>query len=169
METKIHKNISIIVAIARNYVIGKDNKLLWHIPDDLKRFKKITLGHSIIMGRNTYFSLPIKPLPNRRNIVITDIPEEKFDGCEVVNSIEEAIEKVKFEKEAFVIGGATIYKAFLPLTYKLYLTLIDKDFEGDVYFPEIKYEEWKIIEDIHNPYDKNLGFSYKYITLLRKI
>lgn len=168
-ESMVYKNISIIVAIARNYVIGKDNKLLWHIPDDLKRFKKITLDHSVIMGRNTFFSLPIKPLPNRRNIVITDILGEKFDGCEVVNSIEEAIEKVKFEEEAFVIGGATIYKAFLPIANKLYLTIIDKDFKGDVYFPEIRFEEWEIIEEIHNPYDKNLGFSYKYITLLRKI
>jgi len=169
MENKILNNISIIVAIARNYVIGKNNKLLWHIPDDLKRFKKITFGHSIIMGRNTYFSLPIKPLPGRRNIVITDIKDEKFPDCDTVYSIEEAIENVKNEKEAFIIGGASIYRVFYPIAKKIYLTFIEKDFEGDVYFPKINFNEWDIIEEINIPYDDNLGFSYKYITLIRNI
>jgi len=165
MKNSAIHNISIIVAIAKNYAIGKDNKLLWHIPDDLKRFKKITKGHTVIMGRNTYFSLPIKPLPERRNIVISDIIGEEFDGCEVVNSIEEALEKVKSENEVFIIGGASIYKAFLPLANKLYLTIIEKDFEGDVFFPEINFDEWKVIEKTEVPFDENLGFSYKYLIL----
>jgi dihydrofolate reductase len=104
----IHKNISIIVAIAENFAIGKNNDLLFHLPNDLKRFKEITSGHSLIMGRNTLLSLPKWPLPNRRHIVITDKKDDVFPGCEVVFSIDEAIEKVKHENEAFVIGGGMV-------------------------------------------------------------
>jgi dihydrofolate reductase len=163
----IHKNISIIVAIAENFAIGKNNNLLFHLPNDLKRFKEITTGHSLIMGRNTLLSLPKWPLPNRRHIVITDKSDDNFPGCEVVFSIEEAVEKVKDEPEAFVIGGGMVYRQFYPLAEKLYLTLVHKPFEADVFFPEIDFSEWREVarEDF---YDENNGFQYSYLNLVRK-
>ncbi|WP_430974312.1 dihydrofolate reductase [Sunxiuqinia rutila] len=163
----IHKNISIIVAIAQNFAIGKNNDLLFHLPNDLKHFKEITSGHTIIMGRNTLLSLPKWPLPNRRHVIISDQPDDCFEGCEMVASIEEAIEKVKDEKEAFIIGGGMIYKQFYPLANKLYLTVVHQDFEADVYFPEIDYSNWEqeSREDFH---DEKNGFDYSYINLVRK-
>ncbi len=163
----IHKNISIIVAIAENFAIGKNNDLLFHLPNDLKRFKKITSGHSLIMGRNTLLSLPKWPLPNRRHIVVSDKPDDVFPGCEVVFSIKEAIEKVEGEKEAFIIGGGMIYRQFFPLANKLYLTVVHQPFDADIYFPEIDYSEWNETsrEDFH---DEKNGFNYSYINLERK-
>ncbi len=130
----IHKNISIIVAIAENFGIGKNNDLLFHLPNDLKHFKEITTGHCLIMGRNTLLSLPKWPLPNRRHIVITDKKDDNFPGCEIVYSIDEAIEKVKNEDEAFVIGGGMVYRQFYPLAKKIYLTLVHQPFDADVLF-----------------------------------
>ncbi|HBL76079.1 MAG: hypothetical protein A2W90_11735 [Bacteroidetes bacterium GWF2_42_66] len=163
----IHKNISIIVAIAQNFAIGKNNDLLFHLPTDLKRFKQITSGHAMIMGRNTLLSLPKWPLPNRRHIVITDKTDDRFEGCEVVFSIDEAIEKVKNEDEVFIIGGGMIYRQFFPVAGKLYLTLVHKDFEADTFFPEINYSEWEELarEDLH---DEKNGFDYSYLDLKRK-
>lgn len=163
----IHKNISIIVAVAENFAIGKNNDLLFHLPEDLKRFKKITTGKTMIMGRNTLLSLPKWPLPNRRHIVITDKPNDYFEGCETVFSIEEAIEKVKNEPEAFIIGGGMIYRQFYPLAGKLYLTLVHKPFDADVFFPEINFDEWQEIsrEDF---YDEKNDFHYSYLNLVRK-
>lgn len=163
----IHKNISIIVAIAENFAIGKNNDLLFHLPNDLKRFKEITSGHTIIMGRNTLLSLPKWPLPNRRHIVITDKKDDVFPGCETVFSIDEAIEKVKGEDEAFIIGGGMIYRQFYPVAGKLYLTLVHQPFEADVYFPEINYSEWEETarEDFH---DEKNNFDYSYLDLVRK-
>lgn len=163
----IHENISIVVAIAQNFAIGKNNDLLFHLPNDLKHFKEITSGHTIIMGRNTLLSLPKWPLPNRRHVVISDQPDDCFEGCEMVASIEEAIEKVKDEKEAFIIGGGMIYKQFYPLVNKLYLTVVHQDFEADVFFPEVDYSKWKqeSREDFH---DEKNGFDYSYINLVRK-
>lgn len=163
----IHENISIIVAIAQNFAIGKDNDLLFHLPNDLKRFKQITTGHPVIMGRNTLLSLPKGALPNRRNVVITDNPDETFDRCEMVFSIEEAVEAVNNESEAFIIGGGTIYRQFFPLAGKLYLTLVHRDFEADVWFPEIDYSQWEVMacEDL---FDEKNGFSYSNLDLKRK-
>ena len=163
----IHKNISIIVAIAENFAIGKNNDLLFHLPNDLKRFKEITTGHSLIMGRNTLLSLPKWPLPNRRHIAMTDKPDDVFPGCEVVYSIEEAIDKVKDEDEAFVIGGGMIYRQFYPLAGKLYLTVVHQNFEADVFFPEINYSDWNEIsrEDF---FDEKNGFNYSNLNLERK-
>lgn len=163
----IHKNISIIVAIAQNFAIGKNNDLLFHLPNDLKRFKEITTGHPVIMGRNTLLSLPKGALPNRRNIVITDNPDEKFDRCEMVFSIDEAVKAVKNEAEAFIIGGGMIYRQFFPVAGKLYLTLVHQDFDGDVYFPEIEYSAWNELyrEDL---FDEKNGFNYSYLNLERK-
>jgi len=163
----IHKNISIIVVIAQNFAIGKNNDLLFHLPNDLKRFKEITMGHPVIMGRNTLLSLPKGALPNRRNIVITDNPDEKFDRCEMVLSIEEAVEAVRNETEAFIIGGGMIYRQFYTVAGKLYLTLVHQDFDADVYFPEINYSEWKEFyrEDL---FDEKNNFNYSYLNLERK-
>lgn len=162
----IHQNISIIVAIAQNFAIGKNNELLFHLPNDLKRFKQITTGHPVIMGRKTLLSLPNGALPNRRNIVITDDPEEKFERCEMVFSIDEAIHSVNNEEEAFVIGGGMIYRQFYPFAGKLYLTLVHRDFDADVYFPEIDYSGWKeqYREDL---FDEKNGFNYSYLNLIR--
>ena len=118
------KNISIIVAIAENNGIGKNNDLLWHISADLKRFKQITLDHTVIMGKNTFFSLPVRPLKNRRSIVITDNRSDHFDGCVTVFSVDEAIKNCNEKEESFVIGGASIYRQFLPHADRLYLTRV---------------------------------------------
>jgi dihydrofolate reductase len=163
----IQKNISIIVAVAENFAIGKNNDLLFHLPNDLKRFKQITSGHTIIMGRNTLLSLPKWPLPNRRHIVITDNKEDNFPGCEIVFSIDDAIEKVKTENEAFVIGGGSIYHQFYPIAGKLYLTLVHKTFDADVFFPEIKFSEWNELTREDNVDEKN-NFKYSYLDLEKK-
>ena len=162
-----HSNISIIVAIAENFAIGKNNDLLFHLPNDLKRFKQITLGKPVIMGRNTLLSLPNGPLKNRRNIVISDIPEDRFEGCEMTSSIEGAIDLVKNEEEAFIIGGGMIYRQFYPLAGKLYLTLVHKPFKADVFFPEINYEDWKeTFREDH--FDEANNFSFSYLNLIRE-
>jgi dihydrofolate reductase len=136
------KLISIIVAIAQNNAIGKNNQLLWHIPADLKRFKHLTTGHTIVMGKRTFESLPIRPLPNRRSIVITDIAGEQMEGCIMAYSIEEAIDKMDDEKENFIIGGGSVYRQFLPIAQQLYLTIVQSDFEADT-FLNIDLKEWK--------------------------
>ncbi len=160
---------SIIVAIAKMNAIGQNNNLLAYISKDLKRFKALTSRHTIIMGRKTFESLPNGALPNRRNIVITRNTELKFEGAEVVNSPEEAIELCKNDGEVFIIGGATIYEAFLPKTNKLYLTLINQFFNNaDTFFPEINYEEWEETyrEEIND--DEQNDFNYTFLDLKRK-
>lgn len=158
------KHISIIVAIAQNNAIGKDNQLLWHIPADLKRFKQLTTGHTIVMGKRTFYSLPIRPLPNRRSIVITDIAGEVIDGCTMAYSIEDAIEKMDDEKENFIIGGGSVYNQFIPLTQQMYLTIVQKDFDADT-FLDIDLSEWETIEREDHPEEI---LPYYYINLKRK-
>lgn len=163
----VHQNISIIVAIAENFAIGKNNDLLFHLPNDLKRFKQITSGKTLIMGRNTLLSLPKWPLPNRRHIVITDKPGDQFPGCEVVYSINEAIEKAQNEAEVFIIGGGSVYRQFYPIATRLYLTLVHQPFEADVFFPEINFAEWdELSREDH--FDDVNNFHYCYIDLKRK-
>lgn len=157
------KKISIIVAIAQNYAIGIHNQLLWHISDDLKRFKKITSGRQVIMGKLTYESLPVRPLPNRRNIVITDNPEEKFDGCITVYSIPQALDYCSGQEESFIIGGGSVYRQFLPYANKLYLTIVHKDFDADTFFPEIDFKQWKLIEKEDHHDDETVDFSYSFL------
>ncbi len=159
------KPISIIVAIAQNNAIGKDNQLLWHIPADLKRFKQLTTGHTIVMGKRTFESLPVRPLPKRRSIVITDIADEKIEGCTMAYSIDEAIEKMDDENENFVIGGGSVYRQFLPLAKQLYLTIVQKDFEADTFFTEIDYSQWETIEREDHSEEE---LPYYYINLKRK-
>jgi dihydrofolate reductase len=158
------KKISIIVAIDKNYAIGKDNQLLWHIPADLKRFKKITSGHQVIMGKLTYNSLPVRPLPNRKNIVITDQKGESFDGCTTVYSIEEALNLCSDEQESFIIGGGSIYRQFLPYCNKLYITLVNKEFEADTFFPRFDTSQWKLVEKEDHDEEETLDFSYSFLT-----
>jgi dihydrofolate reductase len=155
--------VSIVVAISENHVIGKDNKLLWHIPNDLKHFKEITTGHTIIMGRKTYDSVG-KPLPKRRNIIITRQPIT-IEGCEVVSSIESALALCAGHDEVFIVGGAEIYKQSLNLTDRIYLTIIHKEFEGDSFFPEISKVEWiEVSREDYQPDAKN-PIAYSFITL----
>lgn len=140
--------LSIIAAVAKNGVIGKDNRLPWNIPEDLAHFKKITSGHTVIMGRKTFESIG-KPLLGRTNIVITRNRDFSHEQVHVVHSIKEAIRLARDnrESEAFIIGGAEIYKQALPLAHKIYLTRIDKSYRGDAYFPELG-PEWKETECI---------------------
>ena len=152
--------ISIIVAIAENYAIGKNNDLLWHIPEDLKRFKRLTTGHTVIMGKKTYESLPRKPLPNRVNIVITDDPEDLFDQCVMAWSIEDALNKSDSSDENFIIGGASVYRQFLPFSDRLYITWVHKSYDGDVFFPEIDFSEWLMVSNEDVPSSGNNDFSY---------
>lgn len=154
--------ISIIVAVAENYVIGKDNNLLWHLPNDLKRFKRLTIGHTVIMGKKTWESLPKRPLPDRRNIVITDNPNDHFEGAEKVMSIESAVALCNPAEENFIMGGASIYQQFLPLTDRLYLTRIHKIFEGDAFFPELNLLDWERISKDDYPPDEHNDFGYTY-------
>ncbi|MCK9220084.1 MAG: dihydrofolate reductase [Bacteroidales bacterium] len=154
--------ISIIVAIAENRAIGKNNDLLWHIPADMKRFKGITSGHPIIMGKRTFYSLPRRPLPNRRNIVITDVPGEQIPGCDMAYSIQETIALCNPHEENFIIGGASIYQQFLPYTNRLYLTMVHKSFEGDVFFPEIDFSQWKLFSKENFEPSEGVDFSYSF-------
>ena len=162
------KKISIIVAIAENNAIGKDNNLLWHISEDLKRFKRLTKDHFVIMGKRTYFSLPTRPLPHRTNMVITDVPGEQIDNCLMAYSIEDAVDKMDAHKENFIIGGGSIYRQFMPLADKLYITRVHKSFEADTFYPEISSDEWKLIDrqDIDN--DSQNDFTYSFEIYERK-
>lgn len=158
--------LSIIVAIAKNRAIGKDNKLLWYLPNDLKHFKDVTTGHTVIMGRKTFDSVG-KPLPKRRNIVVTR-QAISIEDCEVAPSIEAAIALCKAEDEVFIVGGAEIYRQAIPLTNRIYLTIIDQDFEGDTFFPELNPDEWQETDrEDFEPDEKN-KYKYAFITLVRR-
>ena len=160
--------LSIIVAIANNNVIGKDNKLIWHLPEDLKRFKNITTGHTIIMGRKTFESLG-RVLPKRKHVILCNDMELNIDNENVIvlEDISLLKEYIDSEEENFVIGGATIYKLLMPFAQKMYITKIDEDFVGDVYFPKINEEEWKIIQEEEGIKNEANPYNYKYITYLR--
>ena len=162
--------LSIIVAKASNNIIGGDNKLLWHISQDLKRFKEITSGHTIIMGRKTFESLP-KVLPNRHHIVITRDKNFKVDSpsVEVVNDINTVITKYEnSSEEVFIIGGGEIYKFLLPHTKKLYLTRIYKDFDGDTKFPKINFDDWTIDNQSEILTNETDNLKFDFINLIRK-
>ncbi|RZK44166.1 MAG: dihydrofolate reductase [Pedobacter sp.] len=158
--------ISIVVAISENNAIGKNNELLWHLPADLKHFKNITTGHTIIMGRKTFDSIG-KPLPNRKNIVITRNTDLKVEGIDFVNSLEEALKLCGSDEESFIIGGAEIYKQALPLTSRIYLTKVHENFEADTFFPEIPEHLWKEIESITHEADDKNKYTYTFSTLER--
>ena len=158
--------ISIIVAVAENNVIGKNNKLLWRLPNDLKNFKEITMGHTIIMGRKTFESLP-NILPGRKHIVLTKnksvIGQDEM--VEVFNSVEALLDSLNPQAEYFVIGGGEIYKALIPYCEKLYLTKVKGTFEGDTYFPEIDNGKWKEISKIKGVIDEENSNEHSFLIL----
>lgn len=161
--------LSIIVAVAENNVIGKDNKLIWHLPADLKRFKEITTGHTIIMGRKTFESLG-RVLPNRKHVILCNDMEMNVEdeNVEVLEDISMLDKYMQDTEEHFIIGGATIYKLLMPKANKIYLTLIHEKFDGDVYFPEISDEEWKIVDRTAEITDEKNPYNYEFITYVRK-
>lgn len=159
--------ISIVVAIAENGAIGYKNDLLWHLPADLKRFKEMTTGHSIIMGSRTFRSLPKGALPNRRNIVLSRTQQD-FPGAEWAASPEVALELVGDEAEAFVIGGAQVYEQMLPFTDKIYLTRVHADFpEADTFFPELDMSEWVELSRTEYPADEINRYATTLLELIR--
>jgi len=172
--------ISIIVAIAENYAIGKKGDLLCHMPADLKHFKEITSGKTVLMGERTFFSLPKHPLPNRRNIVLTDVQGKTFEGAEAVYSIEEITTpqlsqqgrensvKIDPEEELFVIGGGMVYRQMMPLADKLYITHIHHSWDdADTFFPEIKAEEWELTSKEEHRADENNPYDFSFCTYNR--
>ena len=162
--------LSIIVAKAKNNIIGKDNSMLWKLPDDLKRFKEKTTGHTIIMGRKTFESLG-GILPNRIHIILSRNPDFNIDSdyVKVVHSLLELQPYMDDEEEHFVIGGAIIYNLLIPYCKKMYVTQLDKDFEGDALFPKINENEWKEVAIEQGPSDGINDFKYEYIIIKRKI
>jgi len=160
--------ISAIVALSENRVIGKDNAMPWHLPADLRHFKEITLGKPIIMGRKTFLSIG-RALPHRLNVVITSDTDFQAAHCTVVHSIEEAMTAVSGREEIMVIGGRILFEQMLPQVSRLYLTIIHAQFEGDVFFPEIKSDEWReVSHDTFKP-DAENAYAYSFITLHRTI
>lgn len=157
-----------IVAYAENRVIGKDNDLIWHLPDDLKHFKRHTAGKTIIMGRKTWDSLGGRPLPNRRHIVITRSTDFAADGAEVVNSLEAAIDLAQYEEEVFIVGGAQIYTLSLPLIDVLEITEVHAEFEGDAYFPVFEEADFELTSQEHHPEDEKHQYSFTFKTWKRK-
>ena len=161
--------ISIIAAVSDNNALGANNDLLWHIPHDLKRFKEITKNHTVIMGNNTYLSLQVKPLPYRRNIVISRNKNNSYTGCIMARSVEEAINYMDIDKENFILGGGVIYNLFMPFTDKMYLTVVHKEYNADVYFPDIIYPDWDVVFKEEHRQEQPEPLDFTYITLQKKI
>ena len=159
--------ITIIAAAGSDNELGKDNDLVWHLPDDFKRFKELTTGHHIIMGRKTFESFP-KPLPNRTHLVITRNQNYKKEGAIVVHSMQEAIEIVKEDPQPFIIGGGEIYKIGLEYAAKIELTRVVGNFDADTYFPEIPKSEWLLKEEVFHEKDERHKFAFSYQTFVRK-
>lgn len=169
---EVIKNLSMIVAAGLGNEIGKDNKLLWHLPNDLKRFKTITLNKTIIMGRNTYLSLPFRPLPQRDNIVLTgkeDVGNRDFIGAKLYHNIDDVLDMVRQKTgEVFIVGGASVYEQFLPYTNLVYLTRVMNVFDADTYFPILPDDEW-VRGGIHfNSADEKHLYNYSYQLVMRK-
>ena len=159
--------LSLIVAMAENRVIGRDNQLPWHLPDDLKFFKKHTLGKPVIMGRKTFESIG-KPLPNRPNIVISGNPEFQADGCKTTTSLEQALTHCAGEDEIMIIGGARLFADTLPDANRLYLTLVHASVKGDVLFPEFDWNEWVETDREEHAADERHEFSFSLVCLERR-
>jgi len=156
-----------IAAAAENNALGKDNEMVWHLPDDFKRFKQLTTGHHIIMGRKTFESFP-KPLPNRTHIVITRQKDYSPENCIVVEGMKEAIEKAPENEDVFIIGGGEIYNLGLPLADKIELTRVHSEFEADAFFPEINPDEWELASEEFHPKDEKHNFDFTFQTFIRK-
>lgn len=159
--------ISIIVAMDRHRLIGRDNRLPWHLPADLKHFKQITMGKPIIMGRKTHESIG-KPLAGRTNIVVTGNPAYSARGCVVVRSLSAAIDAARGADEIIIIGGARMYEQAMPLTHRIYLTQVQGDFEGDTWFPRIDWDEWQETQRDTHKADENNSYPYAFVVLEKK-
>ena len=160
--------ITIIAAVGENNELGKDNKIIWHLPDDFKRFKAITSGHYIIMGRKTFESFP-KPLPNRTHVVITKNKNYKItDGCFVANSIQEAIAMCPKNQDIFIIGGGEIYNQSLEASNSMEITRVHGSFEADAFFPEINISDWNLVKSEFHPVDEKHKYSFTFETYNRK-
>jgi dihydrofolate reductase len=159
--------IIMIAAAAENNALGKNNELLWHLPDDFKRFKQLTSHHHIIMGRKTFESFP-KPLPNRTHIVITRQENYHPEGCIVVNNLKKALAILPSNEDAFIIGGGEIYELGLPFTDKIELTRVHANFEADTFFPILDMTIWELETTIFHPKDSNHAYDFTYETYLRK-
>jgi len=154
--------VSIIAALARNRAIGRDNRMPWRLPEDLRRFRRLTIGHAVIMGRKTFESIG-SPLPGRNNIVITRSRDWSAPGCTVVYSLDAALSAAADSEEAFVIGGAQIYALALPRARRLYMTEIDRDFEGDTFFPELDRSRWREVSRERLASGGAEGFDYAFV------
>ena len=159
--------VSIIVAVAKNGIIGKENDLPWCLSEDLKHFKRTTLGKPVIMGRKTYESVG-KPLPGRRNIVVSRNPSYEVEGCEVAHSIEEAVEMAAAADEVMVLGGGRLYADALPITDRIYLTRVDAEVEGDTRFPDLDMGEWQEVDRWTHPADEKNDFPCTFLILERR-
>jgi dihydrofolate reductase len=159
--------ITLIAAAAENNALGKNNDLIWHLPDDFKRFKEITSGHYIIMGRKTFESFP-KPLPNRTHVIITRQKNYNPENCIVVNSLEKAIEICPKDDDIFVIGGGEIYKQSIAIADKIELTRVHSTFEADTFFPEIDTTIWDLVQEEFHPKDEKHNFDFSFQTYLKK-
>ncbi|MCA5005480.1 dihydrofolate reductase [Sphingobacterium bovistauri] len=153
--------ITLIVAAAENNAIGKNNQMLWHLPNDFKYFKKNTLEHSVVMGRKTFDSIG-KPLPERRNIILTHDMNYNHEEVDVANSVQEVLNYCRDEREVFIIGGAEIYKQTLPLADKILLTRVHTTIDGDAYFPELLDDEWKLVSAEKYEKDEKHAFDYTF-------
>ena len=160
--------ISIIVAVSEDWGIGKDNELLWHISEDLKRFKRLTTGNTVIMGKKTWESLPRRPLPGRKNIVLTDNPKESIENSVTAYSINDALSKCDPGEQVFIIGGGSIYRQFMPIADRLFITHVHKKAPADIYFPEIDRSIWEIIEKEEFKTDESNSIPYTYTVYERK-
>ncbi len=159
-------SISLVVAMSANRVIGNNNQLPWHLPADLKHFKTVTMGHPIVMGRKTFESIG-KPLPGRRNVVVTRQQNLEICGCEVFNSLDNVLTALEDEQEIMIIGGADIFAQSLPMADRIYLTIIDAEIEGDAFLPEWDESDWsEVSRETHQPDDKN-RYVYHFIELVR--
>ncbi len=159
--------ISVIVAVAQNGVIGCENRLIWHIREDLQRFKAITTGHPVVMGRKTFESLG-RPLPNRTNVVITRQKEYRPEGVTVVHSLEEAITLFSSQEEVFIIGGGEIYRQAMPLADRFYLTEVCLHFEGDVRFPAWNQAEWKLVSEERHECGAEFAYPFVFKNYIRR-
>ena len=163
----IKSELTIIAAASTNNVIGFDNKLIWNIPKDLKRFKELTQGHSVIMGRKTFESLT-SPLPNRRNIVVTRNKDYSLKGIEVFSSIEDAIDVCKDDQQPFIIGGGEIYSQTINVVDKIELTRVYKDYQGDAFFPNIPLDKFELVNELVNYLDDDSNTKYSFLTYIKK-
>ena len=159
--------ICLVVAASSNNVIGRDGGLPWHLPDDLRHFKHLTTGKPVIMGRRTFESIG-KPLPDRRNIVMTRDPDFAAEGCDVVSSVSDAIDLVEGAAEVMIIGGGMVYHDFLPLADRIYLTRVQAEVEGDTHFPEIDETTWRLVSSEHHDADDKHRYAFEMMVFERR-